>query len=243
MKRARLLLLLAVACGQTWGQKTSVCSPDSLLKVEISVDGGMPSYTVTYNGKVFLERSPLGFTADVGDFSRGMTLTGSKTRSINESYKLDRIKESNVKYAANELKVSLANKENKPVDVTFRVSDNDIALRYEMPRYGETGSIVIQNEATGFNFPSQTTTFLTPQSDAMIGWKRTKPSYEEEYTADAPLAARSKYGHGFTFPCLFHIGGDGWVLVSETGVDSRYCASHLSDATPEGLLHRGVPHA
>ena len=66
MKRARLLLLLAVACGQTWGQKTSVCSPDSLLKVEISVDGGMPSYTVTYNGKVFLERSPLGFTADVG---------------------------------------------------------------------------------------------------------------------------------------------------------------------------------
>lgn len=241
MKRVRLLLLLAVACGQAWGQKTSVCSPDSLLKVEISVDGGMPSYTVTYNGKVFLERSPLGFTADVGDFSRDMTLTGSKTRSINESYKLDRIKESNVKYAANELKVSLANKENKPVDVTFRVSDNDIALRYEMPRYGETGSIVIQNEATGFNFPSQTTTFLTPQSDAMIGWKRTKPSYEEEYTADAPLAARSKYGHGFTFPCLFHIGGDGWVLVSETGVDSRYCASHLSDATPEGLFTVAFP--
>ena len=241
MKRVRLLLLLAVACGQTWGQKTSVCSPDSLLKVEISVDGGMPSYTVTYNGKVFLERSPLGFTADVGDFSRDMTLTGSKTRSINESYKLDRIKQSNVKYTANELKVSLANKENKPVDVTFRVSDNDIALRYEMPRYGETGSIVIQNEATGFNFPSQTTTFLTPQSDAMIGWKRTKPSYEEEYTADAPLAARSKYGHGFTFPCLFHIGGDGWVLVSETGVDSRYCASHLSDATPEGLFTVAFP--
>lgn len=241
MKRVRLLLLLAVACCQTWGQKTSVCSPDSLLKVEISVDGGMPSYTVTYNGKVFLERSPLGFTADVGDFSRDMTLTGSKTRSINESYKLDRIKQSNVKYTANELKVSLANKENKPVDVTFRVSDNDIALRYEMPRYGETGSIVIQNEATGFNFPSQTTTFLTPQSDAMIGWKRTKPSYEEEYTADAPLAARSKYGHGFTFPCLFHIGGDGWVLVSETGVDGRYCASHLSDATPEGLFTVAFP--
>ena len=241
MKRVRLLLLLAVACGQTWGQKTSVCSPDSLLKVEISVDGGMPSYTVTYNGKVFLERSPLGFTADVGDFSRDMTLTGSKTRSINESYKLDRIKQSNVKYTANELKVSLANKENKPVDVTFRVSDNDIALRYEMPRYGETGSIVIQNEATGFNFPSQTTTFLTPQSDAMIGWKRTKPSYEEEYTADAPLAARSKYGHGFTFPCLFRIGGDGWALVSETGVDSRYCASHLSDATPEGLFTVAFP--
>ena len=75
----------------------------------------------------------------------------------------------------------------------------------------------------------------------MIGWKRTKPSYEEEYAADAPLTARSKFGHGFTFPCLFHIGNDGWVLISETGVDSRYCASHLNDATAEGVFTIAFP--
>ena len=241
MRKAKLLFIMAMACCQMWAQKTSVCSPDSLLKVDVNIDGGRPSYSVTYNGKVFLEPSPLGFVADVGDFSRDMTLSGSKTRSINESYTLDRIKKSAVTYMANELKVSLANKENKTVDVTFRVSNNDIAFRYEMPRYGETGSIVINNETTGFNLPVQTTTFLTPQSDAMIGWKRTKPSYEEEYAADAPLTARSKFGHGFTFPCLFHIGNDGWVLISETGVDSRYCASHLNDATAEGVFTIAFP--
>lgn len=241
MRKAKLLFIMAMACSQMWAQKTSVYSPDSLLKVDVTIDGGHPSYSVTYNGKVFLEPSPLGFVADVGDFSRDMTLSGSKTRSINESYTLDRIKKSAVTYMANELKVSLANKENKTVDVTFRVSNNDIAFRYEMPRYGETGSIVINNETTGFNLPAQTTTFLTPQSDAMIGWKRTKPSYEEEYAADAPLTARSKFGHGFTFPCLFHIGNDGWVLISETGVDSRYCASHLNDATAEGVFTIAFP--
>ena len=241
MRKARLLFIMAMACSQMWAQKTSVYSPDSLLKVDVTIDGGRPSYSVTYNGKVFLEPSPLGFVADVGDFSRDMTLSGSKTRSINESYTLDRIKKSAVTYTANELKVSLANKENKTVDVTFKVSNNDIAFRYEMPRYGETGSIVINNETTGFNLPVQTTTFLTPQSDAMIGWKRTKPSYEEEYAADAPLTARSKFGHGFTFPCLFHIGNDGWVLISETGVDSRYCASHLNDATAEGVFTIAFP--
>ena len=241
MRKAKLLFIMAMACSQMWAQKTSVYSPDSLLKVDVTIDGGRPSYSVTYNGKVFLEPSPLGFVADVGDFSRDMTLSGSKTRSINESYTLDRIKKSAVTYTANELKVSLANKENKTVDVTFRVSNNDIAFRYEMPRYGETGSIVINNETTGFNLPAQTTTFLTPQSDAMIGWKRTKPSYEEEYAADAPLTARSKFGHGFTFPCLFHIGNDGWVLISETGVDSRYCASHLNDATAEGVFTIAFP--
>lgn len=241
MRKAKLLFIMAMACSQMWAQKTSVYSPDSLLKVYVTIDGGRPSYSVTYNGKVFLEPSPLGFVADVGDFSRDMTLSGSKTRSINESYTLDRIKKSAVTYTANELKVSLANKENKTVDVTFRVSNNDIAFRYEMPRYGETGSIVINNETTGFNLPAQTTTFLTPQSNAMIGWKRTKPSYEEEYAADAPLTARSKFGHGFTFPCLFHIGNDGWVLISETGVDSRYCASHLNDATAEGVFTIAFP--
>ena len=241
MRKARLLFIMAMACSQMWAQKTSVYGPDSLLKVDVTIDGGHPSYSVTYNGKAFLEPSPLGFVADVGDFSRDMTLSGSKTRSINESYTLDRIKKSAVTYTANELKVSLANKENKTVDVTFRVSNNDIAFRYEMPRYGETGSIVINNETTGFNLPAQTTTFLTPQSNAMIGWKRTKPSYEEEYAADAPLTARSKFGHGFTFPCLFHIGNDGWVLISETGVDSRYCASHLNDATAEGVFTIAFP--
>ena len=90
-------------------------------------------------------------------------------------------------------------------------------------------------EATGFDFPSHTTTFLTPQSDAMIGWKGTKPSYEEEYKYDEPMSTRSQYGHGYTFPALFKVGQDGWVLVSETDVDSRYCASRLSDMKGDGL--------
>ena len=75
----------------------------------------------------------------------------------------------------------------------------------------------------------------------MIGWKRTKPSYEEEYKADAPMNVRSQYGHGYTFPCLFHVGENGWALISETGVDSKYCASHLSDATADGLYTIAFP--
>ena len=96
---------------------------------------------------------------------------------------------------------------------------------------------MVNDETTGFRFPQQSTTFLTPQSDAMIGWKRTKPSYEEDYVADAPMHRISQYGHGFTFPCLFKIGEDGWVLVSETDVDSRYCGSRLSDVK-EGNLYK-----
>ena len=236
MKRQTILFALALGASSIWAQQATVSGPDNQLKVEVSVDNGNPFYSVTYKGKTILEKSPLGFVADIGDFSKGMTYVEQKFRSIEEDYKLDRIKHSEVKYQANELTVTLENADKKPIDVTFRVSDNDIAFRYEMPRYGETGSIVIEKEATGFDFPSYTTVFLTPQSTPMIGWKRTKPSYEEEYITDAPLTTRSQFGEGFTFPGLFRIGNDGWALVSETGVDSRYCASHLSDATPEGLF-------
>ena len=125
---------------------------------------GNPFYSVTYRGKTILENSPLGFVSNVGDFSREMTYAGQKSRTVEENYRLDRIKRSEVAYRANELTVTLENAEKKPVDVTFRVSDNDIAFRYEMPRYGETGSIVIKREATGFDFPSHTTVFLTPRA-------------------------------------------------------------------------------
>ena len=241
MKKQAFLFLLALGASPLWAQEASVSGPDQQLRVNVSVENGAPLYSVTYKGKTILEPSPLGFVANIGDFSQGMTYVEQKKRTIEETYTLDRIKKSTVNYHANELTVTFQNADRQPMDVTFRVSNNDLAFRYELPRYGDTGSIVIRREATGFDFPSYTTTFLAPQSDPMVGWKRTKPSYEEEYAADAPLTQRSQFGHGFTFPCLFRIGDDGWALVSETGVDSRYCASRLSDATADGLFSLAFP--
>ena len=155
-------------------------------------------------------------------------MVGTRCPENRYVYNQSRIKTSRVHYQANELACEFASAEGQKIGVTFRVGNNDVAFRYTLPRQNGKGSVVVNKEQTGFHFPPQTTTFLCPQSDAMIGWKRTKPSYEEEYKADAPMSDRSQYGHGYTFPCLFRIGNDGWVLVSETGVDSRYCGSRLS---------------
>lgn len=242
----KTLLSLCLACSAafpTAAQNAVVNSPDGNLQVTISAGGGRPSYSVSYRGKTMLESSPLGLRTNVGDFTSSMTLTGQAAQSIDKTYEQDRIKTSKVRYQANELTCAFANADKKPLRVTFRVSNNDVAFRYEMPKYGETAAIVIEEEATGFDFPASATTFLTPQSDAMIGWKRTKPSYEEEYKADTPMSERSRYGHGYTFPCLFRVGEEGWVLISETGVDSKYCASHLSDASSGGLYTIAFPLA
>ena len=241
MRKTLFLSLCMAQLGTLAAQQTVVTSPDQQLKVSVDVRQGQPLYSVTYKDKVILEDSPLGFIANTGDFSRQLTLTGTKERPVSRTFAQDRIKQSVIRYRANRLALTLKNVDKTPFDIVFEVSDNNVAFRYEMPKSGETGSIVIRQEATGFDFPAHTTTFLTPQSDAMIGWKRSKPSYEEWYKADEPMDTPSQYGHGYTFPCLFRIGDDGWALVSETGVDSRYCASHLSDATPDGRYTIAFP--
>lgn len=241
MRADLITLLLSLTVSVLSAQELSVAGPDQNLEVQVSLKDGKPVYRVSYKEKTILENSPLGLVSNVGDFSKNMTYVEHKAGRIDKTYTQDRIKQSSIHYQANELTCTFANPDQQKIDVVFRVSNNDVAFRYVMPRQGETGSCMIEKEMTGFDFPSYTTTFLCPQSDAMIGWKRTKPSYEEEYKADAPMDERSQYGHGYTFPCLFRVGGDGWVLVSETGVDSRYCASHLSDATADGLYTIAFP--
>lgn len=217
MKKYVLNLSLLLASG-TWAASVDVVSPDGRLKVVSDISDGRPVYSVSYDGKSILENSPLGIKSDIGDLSTGMSLVESRRGKVSKSFDQDKIKKSHIEYEANQLITTLKNSKGHTLDIEWLVSDNDIAFRYLIPCQGDTGAMVINEEVTGFRFPEQTTAFLTSQSDAMIGWKRTKPSYEEFYITDAPLDSASKFGQGFTFPALFRIGNDGWALLTETGV-------------------------
>ena len=165
--------------------------------------------------------------ANIGDFSSGMSLEKNvSTNKIDETYELASIKQSKVRYVANEAVFSFTQQGKTIYDVIFRISNNDVAFKYKMYPQGEALSCVIRKEATGFAFPDGTTTFLCPQSKPMGGFARTSPSYETSYTAD-DVAGKNGWGEGYTFPCLFRNGDNGWVLVSETGVNGGYCASRL----------------
>lgn len=244
MKKLVSTLTAILGISTLAAQDVVVKGPDEKLQLAVFVQNeAKPCYSVSYNGKTMLEKSPLGMNTNIGDFTKNLKLTGHSVDKIDTVYQQTRIKVSNVHYRANELTCHLENEHGQKLGVVFRVSDNDVAFRYTLPHQGGKASVTVKEEQTGFRFPEQTTTFLCPQSDAMIGWKRTKPSYEEEYKTDAPMSDRSQYGHGYTFPCLFRIGNDGWVLVSETGVDSRYCGSRLSDVSEGNLYTVAFPMA
>ena len=236
-------------------QVTRILSPDRLTYADVRLEDGKLSYSAGIRQVLkkdtldvrLVEDSPLGLYTNVADFSRHLVLSESGGKTVRYDYTLWQSKQSHVDVTYAHRYFTLQTPQGQQFTVDFRVGNNNIAYRYNIPMQGETAAIVVNGEATGFRLPSGTTTFLSPQSTAMIGWKRTKPSYEEEYQPDEPMGTPSRYGQGYTFPCLFHVHGaaatvpDAWVLISETGLDGRYCGSHLSDATADGLYGIAFP--
>ena len=228
------LLLLAALCAQA--NNYTVKSPDGKLQVNVECEGGKVSYTIDYDGKQMLTRSALGLVANYGDFSKNLTMGALKGGKVERlAYDQSHIKKAHVEKDVVEAYIGFLNEKKDSMTLRLHVSNNDVAYRYEMirPKKDNPKSVIIYKEVSGFNFPQQTTTFLCPQITPMTGWERTKPSYEEEYTPDAPMNVKSQFGVGYTFPCLFKVGEDGWALVSETGVTSGYPGSRLSDYDPE----------
>lgn len=246
MRKSVFLTIVALAGHMTYAQqpspKTVISSPDNKLRVSVwlSAEGGV-TYDVSYKEKPIIEASQLGLITNVNDFSKNLQATGQKPAQVQEHYTANRIKRSEVNYQANEMVLSYETPDKKKLNITFRVSNNDIAFKYALPQNDTTARCIIEKELTGFDFPKATTTFLTPQATPLIGWKKTKPSYEEEYVPDEPIGIPSKYKAGYTFPALFHIGTNGWALVSETGVSSLYCGSKLSEGNADGLYTIAFP--
>ena len=212
----------------------SISDPDGLTTVYVGATDGIAWYSIDHGKALSMPASRLGLKTNAFDWSK-LEIERFQNDEIVIDYTMDRTKTSKVNHRASTATVTFVNPNGEKIHVEFIVSRNDVAFRYLLPKVGETGSVRVLDELTEFNFSennegTNVRTFLTPQSDAMIGWKRTKPSYEEYYSIAAPLSEKSLYGHGYTFPCLFNVGKEGWVLISETGVDGRYCGSRLSDS-------------
>lgn len=228
-----LTLLSTFFLFSAFAQDIKVVSPNKLLQVSIAVTDGKPTYSVVYKDKTMLENSPLGLKTNEGDFSTGIKFLSQEVSAIDKKYEQTKIKKSQVHYVANKLICTFENEKKHKIKLVFQVSDNDIAFRYELATMGERFACVVEKEATGYKFPANTTTFLSGNMSPMTGYARTAPSYESGYQADEPMGSGNYRTEGYVFPALFRVGNNGWVLLSETGVTSLYCASHLSDYSKE----------
>ena len=238
-------------------EDVKVSSPDGRLVVNVSCEGGRLYYDAILDGQRMLEKSALGLKTSIGDLTRELSIVNSQLSIVSNAYQMRGTKASSHAYKATKAVIDIENKDHQRFSIIFQVSNNDIAFRYAIPRQKWQGKepkrLRIKSELSSFNFPDGTTTYISPQIGPESGWEQTKPSYEEGYSADAPMDTPSQYNHGYIFPALFHltmgtdptvsskanyrgsvpsVRSDAWALISETGVGSNYCGSHLSDYQP-----------
>ena len=89
MKRQALVVLMIGGFLSAYAKDWNFTSPDGCVQVTVSDEGGKPSYSVSYNGTAFLERSPLGLITDIGDYSQNVSLGADmKISKVDETYSL-----------------------------------------------------------------------------------------------------------------------------------------------------------
>lgn len=227
-------LLTIAATVPAFSEVYKKSSPDGKLSVIVNDKGdGRPTYSVEYDGKTFLLPSHLGLKTNAGNFYDSLKITGHAEGGGDGDFRYaPAAKVLEAKLAYSLLAIDIANAQGNKMKVEFRISNNDIAFRYTFPNnLGSFRSVRVDEEATTFNVPANATTFMAPQDVAGGGWCRTSPAYETRYSLDAPITAKSQFGEGFTFPALFNLGENHWMLISESGSCGDYPGCGLSEYT------------
>ena len=84
MKKIISTLLASCCLTSLIAQEVVVKGPDEKLQLIVSASPAeKPSYSITYNGKAMLEKSPLGMNTNIGDFAKDET---DRTRCYSDRY-------------------------------------------------------------------------------------------------------------------------------------------------------------
>ncbi len=210
-------------------------SPDGQITVTVANEQNQLSYNVQManagENHIAISSSPLGIVREDGDFSKNLSLLKS---SISEIVKVDyRLLSGKTRECSNEYKemiLEFQNENLQPVNIIFRAFNNGIALSYEFPS-PENESVRILNEKTGFFLPGAKAWMHS--YDTVTKWTPAYETFYEGPMASGTAAAQGK--NGWAFPALFETTDNIWVLISESGLDGNYVASHMDVDGSEGL--------
>lgn len=170
MKKLTFLAMLALP---TMLMAQTVKSPNGDVEVRFALDGGKPTYEMSYKQKAVVKPSRLGLElakdkhASKGknetDLMDGFTIADTKTSSFDETWKPVWGETATIRNHYNELAVTL----NQPssqrnIIIRFRVYDDGMGLRYEFPQQKELNYFIIKEEHTQFAMAGDHTAWWLP---------------------------------------------------------------------------------
>jgi hypothetical protein len=236
-----ILLLFALIGSNVWGKAQQVAqlqSPDKSLVLNVFLSAsGEVQYRIQKSGVNIIQPSVLGMMMKSHDFTQRMKLAAkSKPERITDNYQTKNAKKSSIQYQANQLVLSFINKEEKKMDIIFRLSNDGLAFRYSFPWIKNKETII--KEHSSFAFDKKARAWLQPMSEAKTGWQQCHPSYEEHYLQNIPVGTLSPLKSGWVYTALFKTN-DTWVLITEAALDGTYCGTRLINDSASSVYSIG----
>ena len=162
MKKSLISLSMLAAALIT--PAASIYSPDGNLHLNVDVDpSGKPVYSLDYKGKTVIAPSHLGLRADETDFSDGFSIVSADTMTVDRTWQPVWGEYADVRDHFRELAVSLkADNPDRALVVRFRLFDDGLGFRYELPAQKKANYLTLKEELTEFNYTDDHKLFCIP---------------------------------------------------------------------------------
>jgi alpha-glucosidase len=231
-------LASATELAATW----SLSSPEKHCEISVSLsEDGDLTYEAFRDGKVIIQKSPLGLRRNDQNFDHALVLAAAgDVASRHETYNLFSGAHTHVDHDVNQRNLVFQNTNGARIEIDLAATDEGVAFRYRFPDTNRRVHVV-KSESTGFIVPQNARGWLQPYHAA----GPYTPAYEDFFfnvsPGEPPPDSRAK-AVGWAFPALFHVpDADAWVLFSESGTDESYCGCHLAPDSTGGLYHIAFP--
>ncbi len=205
-RRAIALLLLAVCAASANADDTlaTVDSPDHKISVSLQLSGdGRLAYQVRRNGKPLIAPSRLGFVlANAPQLDGGFSLAAQAVSEHDDTWEQPWGERRYVRNHYRELRLELVQKaqHERRMALVFRVFDDGVGFRYELPEQPQLPQTRIADELTEFVIAAPATAWWQPAGEmAALEYPITKSPLSEVGMANTPLTIRTKDGTHIAF--------------------------------------------
>lgn len=142
----------------------NINSPSGNFSLTVGLDAqGAPKYSLEYKGIPVVKDCSLGIVADELSFTDGFQITDVKTATVDQTWKPVWGEYSEIRDYYNELTVELkGGVPERVMTLRFRLSDDGLGFRYELPRQQNANYLTVRDEVTEFNFTGDHTMWCIP---------------------------------------------------------------------------------
>ncbi len=197
---ALCFLLLAIMPDNLWAAENapSVTSPDGKIRVTFSLEQGVPTYAVSRARQEIIKPSKLGFVfKDDPSLSQNLAMTRVERRSFDETWEQPWGEVRQIRNHYNELRVYLQETvpAKRQMNLVFRVYDDGLGFRYEVPAQPNLTDIEIMAEETEFALSGDYQAWWIPAfQDKSYEYLYTKSPVSQLKTVHTPLTLETTDG-------------------------------------------------